>query len=107
VARVGANHVRVRVGDHGRPAELSGQPVAERAEDRRVLPPRARRRRPGGDPLRLPEQVRASNPAGTGAAITAASMSSSAIVQSMSSSSSTGSAGARESCCSLTDRAYS
>ena len=54
---VGGDHVGVEIADHGRAAELAGQPVAEGAEDRPVLPARARRRRPGGDPLGLAEQV--------------------------------------------------
>jgi hypothetical protein len=57
VVRVGGDRVRVEVGDQGRAAELAREPIAERAKDRRVLPPGARRRSPGGDPLRLPEQV--------------------------------------------------
>jgi hypothetical protein len=57
VAGVGGDRVRVQIPDQGRAAELSGEPVAERAKDRRVLPAGARRRRPGGDPLGLPEQV--------------------------------------------------
>ena len=54
---VGGDHIRVEIADHGRAAELAGQPVTEGAEDRAVLPARARARRPGGDPLRLAEQV--------------------------------------------------
>ena len=57
VPAVGGDHVGVEIADDGRAAELAGQPVAEGAEDRPVLPPRARRRRPGGDPLGLAEQV--------------------------------------------------
>ena len=50
-------HICVEIADHLRAAELAGEPVAEGAEDRRVLLPGARRRRPGGDPIGLAEQV--------------------------------------------------
>jgi hypothetical protein len=57
VARVRGDRVRVEVADDGRAAELAREPVTERAKDRCVLPVRARRRRAGGDPLGLAEQV--------------------------------------------------
>jgi hypothetical protein len=57
VPAVSRDDIGVEVTDARGAAELAGQPVAEGAEDRGVLPPRARRRRPGGDPLGLREQV--------------------------------------------------
>ena len=54
---VGGDDIGVEIADHAPAAELAGEPVAEAAEDRPVLPARARRRRPGGDPLGLREQV--------------------------------------------------
>ena len=53
VPAVGGDHIGVEIADHGRAAELAGQPVPEGAKDRAVLAARARARRPGGDPLRL------------------------------------------------------
>ena len=54
---VGGDHIGVEIADDGRGAELAGEPVPEGAKDCAVLPARARARRPGGDPLRLGEQV--------------------------------------------------
>ncbi|MGA2930319.1 MAG: hypothetical protein ABSG43_30895 [Solirubrobacteraceae bacterium] len=54
---VGGDHIRVKVADPRRAAELRCEPVAERAEDRRVLPAGARRRGARRDPLGLGEQV--------------------------------------------------
>ena len=47
VPAVGGDHIGVEIADHGRAAELAGQPVAEGAEDRPVLPARARASPPG------------------------------------------------------------
>ena len=57
VPAIGGDDVGVEIANHWRAAQLAGQPVPEGAEDRPVLPPRTRRRRAGGDPLGLAEQV--------------------------------------------------
>lgn len=54
---VGGDHIGIDIIDHRRAVELSGQPVPEDAEDRPILPARARRRRPRGNPLGLAKQV--------------------------------------------------
>jgi hypothetical protein len=92
----------------GRPSSPESQSPKARKIDaycRRVLADAARAAIRSASPNRF----RCSNSVGGGAdgAITTASASSSAIVPSTSSSSTVGSAGARASCCSLTDPAYS
>ena len=53
VPAVGGDDIGVEIADHGRVAELVGEPVPKGAEDRRVLAASAGRRRPGSDPLGL------------------------------------------------------
>jgi hypothetical protein len=101
---VGGDHVCVEIADHGRVAELQRQsPNARKmvVYCRRVLADAARAAIRSASPNRF----RCSNPDIAGAAITTASASSSAIVPWTSST--VGSAGARKSCCSLTDPACS
>jgi len=57
VASVSGDHVSIEIPDHRRSAQPARQPVPERPEDRRVLPPGSRRGSARGDPLRLAEQV--------------------------------------------------
>jgi len=55
VPTIGGDDVGVEIANHRWASQLAGQPVPKGAEDRPVLPPRARRRGPGGDPLGLAE----------------------------------------------------
>jgi hypothetical protein len=64
VPAVASDRVRIEMADHGWAAELGGQPVAEGAEDRPVLPPGARDA--GGNPLGLAEQVALNKRSGKG-----------------------------------------
>jgi hypothetical protein len=105
------DHVGIEIADHRRAAELAGQPVAESSEDRRVLPARARRRRPRSDPLGLAEQVASSDSDGTGGGEGERTDGDARPVLATSSastsSSSSSATGARESCRPLTANAYS
>jgi hypothetical protein len=52
------SHISVEIANYGRAAELAGESVAEGADDRPVLAPRAwRSSARGGEPLCLAEQV--------------------------------------------------
>jgi hypothetical protein len=62
VTAVRGDHVGAEIADDGRAAELSREPVAEGAKDRRVLAARARARGAGGDPVGLGEQVALGRP---------------------------------------------